>query len=320
MKLLVVGPDIRDIGRVKNFTGMQAFYIARELRKRGVDLHFIDHKPKGDPLQYFRGVDGAGCEHVLALGLRYFTHQPAGCAAILKTKIPGTVTQLHDGVVHESLAEHLVGVDCTFTFRDDSTRARDWKRYSASNHYIGWAADPEFLYPQQSDELRILIDHVYYKQGQPDMTAAITRDAVMFARTSLWRDRYRTLKLRRLVNGGAEDVDMNATVRQFDRKHVPFVEIAAEYRRAHLFMVTHRESVGLTCLETAYCGALPVVPAGMIYRDRLDTFRHVEYEGDRVPWMKVLDAIDIQASADIACQHTWDKVVDRMLTWFGGYK
>src|SRR5262245_7111792 len=148
MKLLVVGPDIRDIRRVKNFTGVQAFYLARELRARGVDLVFVDGKHP-DPLRYLADVDGRDCDHALAFGLRWFTHQPVGCASILATKVKGAVTQLHDGVVHDWLEAHMHGVDCTFMFRDDSERMRDWARYAPRYHYIGWAADPQYLYPEQ---------------------------------------------------------------------------------------------------------------------------------------------------------------------------
>jgi hypothetical protein len=167
MKLLVVGPDIRDLRKVKNFTGVQAYYLMDQLRSRGVELQFIKNKPD-NPLQYFSEVDATGCDHVLALGLRYFTHMPLGCATILKTKTPGAVTQLHDGLVHDYLQPFMENVDCTFTFRDDSARTRDWERYADRNHYIGWAADHQLLYPEQSkDELRVLIDHPYYKDGQP---------------------------------------------------------------------------------------------------------------------------------------------------------
>jgi hypothetical protein len=156
MKLLVVGPDMRDLRRVKNFTGIYAYYLMRELRRRGVMMRFVDGKHK-DPIKYLADVDGRGCDHVLALGLRWFTHQPPGCSAIMKTKVPGAVTQLHDGVIHAYWAPLMNSVDCTFTFRDDSTRTRDWGRYATSYHYIGWAADHD-LYPEQrSDELRILI-------------------------------------------------------------------------------------------------------------------------------------------------------------------
>src|SRR4051794_34130117 len=128
MKLLIIGPDMRDLGRVKNFTGIQAYYLARELRKRGVELAFVNPKhPK--PLSYLAEVDTQGADHVLALGLRWFTHQPEGCAAVIKSRIKGAVTQLHDGVVHKYLAGHLEGVDCTFMFRDDSTRYKEWERF-----------------------------------------------------------------------------------------------------------------------------------------------------------------------------------------------
>ena len=322
MKLLVVGPDIQDLRRAKNFTGIYAFYLARELRQRGVEMCFVDGKAK-QPLQYLADIDGRGCDHALALGLRWFTHQPPGCSTILKTKVRGAVTQLHDGVVHDYLAPSMTSVDCTFMFRDDASRVRDWDRYASTYHYIGWAADPEYLHPQQKPgELRILIDHPYYKSGQPDITEAVTMDTTMFAHVGKWRsDRYQRIRVRRLVNGGAEDVTIDdPQLKVFERLHVPFVDISREYRQTTVYMVTHKESVGLTCLELAYCGALVVAPAGMVYPDRLNTVRHIEYEGMRAPWSQILNAINIEASVELASVQTWSRVVDRMLKWFADYR
>jgi hypothetical protein len=322
MKLLVVGPDIRDIRRVKNFTGIYAFYLARELRRRGVELVFIDGKNK-TPLQYLADIDGRDCDHVLALGLRWFSHQPVGCAPILKTKVKGAVTQLHDGLVHEYLDEQMKGVDCTFMFRDDRTRTKDWIRYCNNYHYIGWAADQEYLYPEQkSDELRILLDHPYYKDGQPDITEAVTVDATMFAHTGGWqRGGYKSCRVRRLINGGAETVNINdPPLKMFNRMHVPFPDICHEYRATHVYCVTHKESVGLTCLELAMCGALVVAPKGMIYKDRLETVRHIEYEGVRAPWGKIVESIHIMSSVEKAREQRWFDVADRMIKWFEEYR
>jgi hypothetical protein len=321
MKLLVIGPDIRDFRRVKNFTGVQAYYLARELRRRGVELWFVDGKHV-NPLQQLAALDAHGADHVLALGLRWFTHKPIGCATILKGKVNGAVTQLHDGLVHEYLAPHLIGVDCTFTFRDDSTRTKEWDRYAKTNHYIGWAADPDVLFPQQSASmLSVLIDHCYYKGGMPDITSDVTADVMGFAARGEWRDRYTAIRVRRLVNGGAETITVaNVETQPFDRKHIPFEDIAREYRQTHVYMVTHKESVGLTCLELAFCGALTVAPVGMIYKDRLQTISNIQYNGTRAPWTEVLNAINIGAAANLAREQTWDKVVERMLTWFGGYR
>ena len=321
MKLLVVGPEIQDIRRVKNFTGIYAFYLARELRKRGVELRFVKGKPP-EPLKYLADIDGQGCDHALVLGLRWFTHNPVGCATILKTKVKGAVTQLHDGLVHEYLAPFMGNVDCTFTFRDDSGRTKNWERYAKTYCYIGWAADPDYLHPEQNPkELRILIDHPYYKDGQPDITEAITVDTTMFAHAGSWMDKYQSVRVRRLVNGGAEDVTINdAPLKAFERQHVPFPDIAGEYRKTHIYVATHKESVGLTCLELAMCGAFVVAPKGMIYADRLATLRHLEFDGVRAPWGKIVEAIDIQQSRGLACAQTWDKVADRMLAWFGSYQ
>jgi hypothetical protein len=322
MKLLIIGPDMRDLRKVKNFTGVQAFYLARELRNRGIELRFVNAKVP-NILEHLTHVDCTGCDHALALGLRWFTHQPPGCATIVKTKVKGAVTQLHDGLVHHYLHEQMIGVDCTFMFRDDRTRTRDWIRYANNYHYIGWAADPELLYPEQKPhELRILLDHPYYKNGQPDITEAVTVDTTMFAHTGAWQSYgYKSVKVRRLVNGGAEDVTIDdPPLKMFDRRHVPFPDIAQEYRRTHVYCVTHKESVGLTCLELGMCGAFVAAPKGMIYEDRLRTVRHIEYESVRVPWGKVLEAIDIKASAEKAREQRWFSVVDRMLRWFEEYR
>jgi len=319
MKLLIVGPDMRDIRKVKNFTGVYAFYLMRELRKRGIEMRFVDGKHK-DPLKYLADVDASGCDHALALGLRWFTHQPVGCAGILKTKVKGAVTQLHDGLVHGYLGEHMVHVDCTFTFRDDSTRTRDWDRYAPRYCFIGWAADPEYLYPDQKpQELRILLDHPYYKSGQPDITEAVTVDATVFAHTYTMPKS--PIIVRRLINGGAEDVTIDdPPLKIFERQHIPFEDIAREYRRTHVYMVTHKESVGLTCLELAMCGALVVAPKGMIYQDRLDTMRHIIYERTPAPWSDILKSLNPVASATLAREQRWERVADRMLAWFGSYK
>ena len=324
MKLLVVGPDIQDIRKVKNFTGIYAYYLAREFRARGVELVFADGKHP-EPLRYLADVDPQGADHVLAFGLRWFTHQPIGCAAILKTKVPGAVTMLHDGLVHDGLTNQMAGVDCTFMFRDDALRVRDWKRYAKSNHYIGWGSDPELLFPEQRpEERRILIDHQFYKGGHPDHTNAIVHDAMLFATAGSWKKHHpkaNGVSVRRLINGGAEDVTLeNMTGLPFNRMHVPFPDICREYRRAHVYMVTHRESVGLTCLELATCGALVVAPMGMIYSDRLATIRHIEFAGVRIPWSEIMRAIDIKASVEQARLQTWPKVADRLLNWFAEYR
>ena len=52
----------------------------------------------------------------------------------------------------------------------------------------------------------------------------------------------------------------NISVKTYKRKPIPFYEIANEYSKAHIFMVTHTETVGLTMLENSLAGALVVPP------------------------------------------------------------
>jgi hypothetical protein len=64
------------------------------------------------------------------------------------------------------------------------------------------------------------------------------------------------------------------------------------------------------------CGALVVAPKGLVYQDRLDTIRHVGYEGAAAPWGEVLERCDYRTSSFLARQQTWSKVASRMLEWF----
>jgi hypothetical protein len=319
VKLLLIGPQVPERAAIKNYTGVQSFYLARELRRRGVKLEFVDSCLPDEAY----GETGVDCDHVLALGLRWFTKRSIGLARRIRQRLglKGAVTQLHDGLVHDSLRPLLEGLDVTFTTRDDAVRTPRWERYAKDYHHIGWAADPELFHPQQlRGELRILIDHPTYKPGGVDQAQVITYEAVNFTHTTRWRDRFRSVRLRRLVDNGVEDVSLdNVRVPLFHREHVPLETIAAEYRRTYVFLPTHKESVGLTCLEAAMCGALVVAPKGCIYQDRLDTVRHVQYEG-RVPWQEVLDKCDFRASSCKALQQSWPKVADRLLKWFGDFK
>jgi hypothetical protein len=108
------------------------------------------------------------------------------------------------------------------------------------------------------------------------------------------------------------DVDLdNLQIERYDRTAIPFSEITKEHCAAHIFCVTHPESVGLVVLETAMAGALPVVPKGFIPKDRLDTVRHVEWQRF-INWENVLSKLDIETSRTMALDNTWDAAASRI--------
>lgn len=316
MKILVL-PAKRhfSIDEIKNFSGLWQHYLIREFQKagheviceQGADVRW----PKQDIVAHFekvaRRIRGAGIDHALGLS-RHFTRIPEVCASIIRREISGCVSQVHDCPVANP------STDVTFSIAAVG-------RFAEGHHHIGWAADDELLTPKQADkELRILIDHPLYHAGM-DTTDAISRQALSYAASRAWRGfGFESIKIRRLCDGGVMTVAKDSPAPKFSREHIPFKKLLEEYNKAHLFLPTHRESLGLTVLETAMAGALPVCAAGYIRPDLLDTIRAFTYEGVTVPWDDAIRAIDIKASRAAAIKNNWTAVAGRILKYFEGFK
>lgn len=303
MRLLLLGQELKNLAEVHNFSGVYSYFLARALREAGAEVVFADPPPNA--VAYLL-LDLKGVDHVLGLHNRHFTYAPRECLAVLRGRFRGAVTQLSGRPLQ------FQPVDCTFTARDDRGLPR--------NLCIGWAADPDICRPaQRPGELCILIDHPDYVDRGLDRSAVIKRQVRDFVgMVDLWSQRFFWVKVFEIANGTIGPADLE-TVRPFNRGHIPYPEACGAYGRASLFMVTHRESLGLTALETALCGALPVVPNGFIQRDRLRTIRHVEYSG-AIDWSTVLAHIDPELSREVAMDNSWQALAGRMLEWFRGFR
>jgi hypothetical protein len=140
----------------------------------------------------------------------------------------------------------------------------------------------------------------------------VLKEIQRFVNSGTWEGRFDSVSVRRFDSGQVVNVDFNnLQIDRYDRTAIPFSEITKEHCAAHIFCVTHPESVGLVVLETAMAGALPVVPKGFIPKDRLDTVRHVEWD-KFIAWKKVLLKLNPEASRNKALHNTWDAVASRI--------
>lgn len=286
MRLLLLGTEIQHVGQIRNYSGVWSFFLARELARLGHEVVF--------------GTEAAGFDHVIALGNRYFERAPKTYRE-LRAGCHGAVTQISD---FPTLRKSC---DCNFTVRADRTLP--------GNRWIGWAADPEICRPaQESRTLNILIDHPDYVTGRGDITATVLRQVQRLTKAIA-----EPLRVRQIVDGEIREARFDGRVPTFTRKHVPFVEACMSYSQAHLFMVTHPESVGLSVLETALCGALPVVPRGFVAADLLATVRHASYDRE-IDWPAVLSSVDPASSRLAALQNTWPAVAGRIVEWLTSYR
>ena len=316
MKILVL-PAKRhfSIDEIKNFSGLWQHYLIREFQKagheviceQGADVRW----PKQDIVAHWekvaRRMHGAGIDHALGFS-RHFSRIPAVCADIMRKAVSGCVAQVHDC----PLASH--STDVTFSIAHPG-------KFQEGHHHIGWAADDVLLTPKQSrEELRILIDHPLYHEGM-DTTASITDQALAYVESGAWRGvGFKMATVRRLCDGGVMTVERGGKPPAFNREHIPFKELLPEYNVSHLFLPTHRESLGLTVLETAMAGALPVCAEGYIRPDLLSSIRALTYKGPTVPWDEAVRAFDAKASRAAAIKNNWTAVAGRILKYFEGFK
>lgn len=308
MKLLLIAPEVNDISEVKNFSGVWSFYLSRALRQAGVEIRYDPplHGTKlsdADIIQHYRTLDLDGIDHVLALGTRYFTRITPGCARLIRDRFSGTVTQVHDTPVTGG------GVDVTFTLGEGKHGSPE------PSQLVGWAADPDLCTPRQNAKvLGILVDHADYVERRGELSNEILNSAQAMIASGIWKERFDAVKLWRIADGAFVEHD-GSTVGIYKRKAIPFVKACQCYGRAHVFLVTHRESVGLTVLETAMAGALPVTPRGYIPKDRLRTVRHISWV-DQIPWRQVIKDIDVATSRRIALANSWERVAATIVEWF----
>lgn len=331
MKVLIFSqPPPKGVEGIKTFGAVWSYYLPKELEKLGVEVVRLDsmrHKSmtREELVAYHERLDISGVDHILGLGIRYWSFLPPECGEVLRRRLGRyqSLAQIHDSSLLDKSP-----ADVTFALKDRSSEYPPgcpndgFNRYQRYTCLVGWAADSELCQPNQPrDELRILVDHPTYAHTITDLTLSTLMNLrELVSNTELWRDRFKTIRIRQFLDGDVVDVDMNSEliVKPYNRKGIPYIEACREYSQSHIFMVTHVESVGQTVIETATAGALVIAPFAFVAEDRLATVRHFKWKR-MIKWNQVLPLIDVQASRAMALQNSWADIAKRMVHYFENF-
>lgn len=331
MKILIFSaPPPKRVEGIKSFGAVWSYYLPAELEKLGVEVVRLDsmrHRSLTTEqlIEYHESLDLTGVDHILGLGIRYWSFLPPECGEALRKRLGRyqSLAQVHDATLLDRTP-----ADVTFALRDRSAEFPPgspdsaFERYQRHTCLVGWAADSELCYPNQpKDELRILVDHPTFVHTSVDVTLSTLMNLRELVNSpELWNHQYKSVKVRQFIDHGVVNVDLAAEliVKPYNRKAIPYVEACKEYSQAHIFMVTHSESVGQTVIETATAGAFIVAPNTFIAEDRLATVRHHEWTRF-IRWKKVLPEIDVQASRSMAMQNSWASIARRMVDYFENF-
>lgn len=257
-------------------------------------------------------------------------------AEILRDRTRGAIAVVSDN------CNHVGEEDLLFYSVPDSLEtspAANAQRDKISKcKYTGWAADPKLCYPEQAAHpttVRILLDHSYYGTSAIKLHSAIDLSIAIIQETCrmIKSNQHRVVNgkevsflARRFISGGVETLDINNPwFDVYNRQGLSYPEACREYRQADVFVVTHKESMGLSVLEAAMSGALILVPNHFIKKSLISDLNHIAFDANtaadecdpsaiiNIPWKEVMRSLDPEKSRRLAMKYTWQKTVGRML-------
>ena len=96
-------------------------------------------------------------------------------------------------------------------------------------------------------------------------------------------------------------------------KRIPYPEYQAMLRKCHFFFCTQFGDGGLNRLEAAACGALLVVPVKLYRKKTMRLLNHGVWNTEADLAKILRRPVHIEKNRERALEHTWGKVVKRIL-------
>jgi len=103
----------------------------------------------------------------------------------------------------------------------------------------------------------------------------------------------------------------------FGRGKNRWVDMILHYRKTHIYCVTHKESGGLTVMETGCCGASVIIPNGFInpiLASEVNSYPcQAEYKSIKVTIENAILNFNLQKNLEIANRYTWNDTIQKIL-------
>lgn len=307
-KIAIMSPIVNTRNDIYSFTTNVAFNILNELKKYE-DIEIVKYIKSGSyEAKNIYNADLNGAEHVLSLVLRQWSYFNNEDIQKLKSKIRGKLFQYYDSGSRRELT------DINFTLLEQGM--------SKNDVYMGWSADPNIFNINKckdDEELYILIDHPHFSTKDPslDMSDSIANDCYkLINNRKLLKEfnknnntSFKKVKVKRLVSGGIEDLDINKKINNdYSHSSVSQKDLAQEYAKAHIFIPTHKESMGLCILEAAMSGCFIISPKDFIKQTCLDKVNYYKFINN-IDWLEIKNSINPIENRNKVLKWDWQRSV-----------
>lgn len=316
IRLGILSPLIKSKTDIHSFASNAAFNVLRELKKYD-DIEIVKHFVyQSKEVKNIHNLDLSGIDHLYGIVLRQWSWIPQDKVKLVKSKIKGKLFQYYDS------GNRPEPTDVNFSFLNQDIV----KREGYEDVYVGWAADPEVFHINKSKEdevLRILIDHSHFssKSNKNDRSDEIAKMCYEFSKNEnmiqlfnkINQTNFKKVCVNRLVSGGIEEVDITKKVNlNYSHNSVNQLSLAKEYAKAHIFIPTHKESLGLCILEAAMSGCFIISPKGFIKKDKvLNKVNHIEFDR-HINWDSPDMLINPLENRNRVIKWTWERTVKIM--------
>ena len=229
-----------------------------------------------------------------------------------------------DPALHQKVRDATKG---KMTLYLDSDYAHWWKlfdhvftivepvRLEAQYVYAGWGSDPSIFYPDQDDKA-IFIDSLTYEKHKGRFNDIYNDIKDIFHISEEQLEGKKPVIHQTTVDG--MEITVYLPIPSYRGNMVPWSEFRHIQRKCHFYLCTQLGEGGLTRIESAKCGSLLVVPKPLLRTRTMDSFEHVVYETKQELIEILKKKTNPQAIRKKALEHSWDKVVKRMLPYLGG--
>lgn len=172
---------------------------------------------------------------------------------------------------------------------------------------INLVSDPKMLECKQDPEkIRILVDHEYYGKKHSrlfkmDKTLETIESLLKFKKEYDEKDIGKLYKKREIEiiqintkdNKGYSIINSLKDVEGYERtKATSFKNIYEIYNKSDIFVVTHPEAMGLSCVECNQAGCKVVSPVDYIKKDFSELLDIVYVENDNYNWEEIINSLD----------------------------
>lgn len=151
--------------------------------------------------------------------------------------------------------------------------------------YVGQGVNEDLLYPEHDDVFTVYVDHWMNRRWSrvQDILDQCARFQRGRPKVRVWYH-------------SSDGIVENVFREDHKAKVFPFEELAAYYRRTHVFLPTHRETQGMVAAEIGMCGGLTLLRPWMYPYERAKQIPHRFY-WRRIAWP---EGIGGENSVDVA--------------------